>query len=148
MQSDSTSFPRHHAGKEPLNQDSIKWNTTSGKLRGQLLPSRCRPGHPKTKSTNRQSLTGRGHTINYNWSWLALWSARLGKRDQVYMSQVVRKLVSLPYANNKGADQPTHARSLISAFVAHCPDSIIRKAYQGFLLLIIPNISKSKITRV
>ena len=26
----------------------------------------------------------------------------------------------LPYANNKGADQPAHPRSLISAFVVRC----------------------------
>ena len=31
----------------------------------------------------------------------------------------------LPYANNKGADQPAHPRSLISAFVICCLDSII-----------------------
>ena len=31
----------------------------------------------------------------------------------------------LPYANNKGADQPAHPRNLISAFVIHCLDSII-----------------------
>ena len=31
----------------------------------------------------------------------------------------------LPYANNKGADQPVHPRSLISAFVVRCLDSII-----------------------
>ena len=31
----------------------------------------------------------------------------------------------LPYANNKGADQPAHPRSLISTFVVHCLDSII-----------------------
>ena len=29
------------------------------------------------------------------------------------------------YANNKGADQPAHPRSLISTFVVHCLDSII-----------------------
>ena len=29
------------------------------------------------------------------------------------------------YANNKGADQPAHPRSLISVFVIHCLDSII-----------------------
>ena len=29
------------------------------------------------------------------------------------------------YANNKGADQPAHPRSLISAFVVRCLDSII-----------------------
>ena len=30
-----------------------------------------------------------------------------------------------PYANNKGADQPAHPRSLVSAFVVCCLDSII-----------------------
>ena len=31
----------------------------------------------------------------------------------------------LPYANNKGADQPAHPHSLISTFVVHCLDSIM-----------------------
>ena len=31
----------------------------------------------------------------------------------------------MPYANNKGVDQPAHPRSLISAFVIRCLDSII-----------------------
>ena len=31
----------------------------------------------------------------------------------------------MPYANNKGPDQPAHPRSLISAFVSRCLDSII-----------------------
>ena len=31
----------------------------------------------------------------------------------------------LPYANNKGTDQPARPRSLISAFVVRCLDSII-----------------------
>ena len=31
----------------------------------------------------------------------------------------------MPYANNKGADQTAHPRSLISAFVVRCLDSII-----------------------
>ena len=31
----------------------------------------------------------------------------------------------MPYANNKGADQTAHSRSLISAFVVRCLDSII-----------------------
>ena len=30
----------------------------------------------------------------------------------------------LPYANNKGIDQPAHPRSLISTFVVRCLDSI------------------------
>ena len=30
----------------------------------------------------------------------------------------------MPYANNKGTDQPAHPRSLISAFVVRCLDSI------------------------
>ena len=31
----------------------------------------------------------------------------------------------MPYANNKGADQPAHPRSLIGALVVRCVDSII-----------------------
>ena len=31
----------------------------------------------------------------------------------------------LPYAINKGADQPAHPRSLISTFVVRCLDSVI-----------------------
>ena len=31
----------------------------------------------------------------------------------------------VPYANNKGVDQPAQPRSLISAFVIHCLDTII-----------------------
>ena len=31
----------------------------------------------------------------------------------------------MSYANNKGADQPEHPRSLISAFIVRCSDSII-----------------------
>ena len=37
---------------------------------------------------------------------------------------VMRKPV-LPYANNKGADQPVHQRSLISTFVVRFLDSTI-----------------------
>ena len=35
------------------------------------------------------------------------------------------KNLFLPYANNKGADQPAHPRSLISTFVVRCLDSIL-----------------------
>ena len=36
----------------------------------------------------------------------------------------MRKCV-MSFANNKDADQPVHPRSLISAFVVRCLDSII-----------------------
>ena len=35
------------------------------------------------------------------------------------------KMCFMSYANNKGADQPAHLRSLMSAFVVRCLDSII-----------------------
>ena len=35
------------------------------------------------------------------------------------------KMCLMSYANNKGADQPAHPRSLTSAFVVRCLDSII-----------------------
>ena len=37
----------------------------------------------------------------------------------------IRKMCLISYANNKGADEPEHPRSLISAFVFRCLDSII-----------------------
>ena len=46
------------------------------------------------------------------------------------------KTLFLPNANNKGADQPAHPRSLISTFVVHCLDSNI------------PILAKSKISRL
>ena len=46
----------------------------------------------------------------------------------------MRKTCLRVYANNKGADQPAHPRSLISTFVVHCLDSIIP-------LVSIPEIS-------
>ena len=36
-----------------------------------------------------------------------------------------KTFVVVPYANNKGADQPAHSRNLISAFEVSCLDSII-----------------------
>ena len=46
------------------------------------------------------------------------------------------KTCFLPYANNKGADQPALPCSLISAFVVCCLDSII------------PILAKSKVLRL
>ena len=45
------------------------------------------------------------------------------------------------YANNKGADQPAHLGSLISAFVVRCLDSIIP-------LLAVSKISRLKLASV
>ena len=39
------------------------------------------------------------------------------------------KMCLMSYANNKGADQPAHPCSLISAFVDRCLDSIITRFY-------------------
>ena len=36
-----------------------------------------------------------------------------------------KPVFALPYMNNKGADQPAHPHSLISAFVVCCLNSII-----------------------
>ena len=35
------------------------------------------------------------------------------------------KTCLMSYANNKGADKPAHPRSLISAFVVYCLDSVM-----------------------
>ena len=40
----------------------------------------------------------------------------------------------MPYANNKGADQPAHPRSLISALVVRCQDRMIPLVYISEIL--------------
>ena len=47
----------------------------------------------------------------------------------------MRKTV-LSYVNNKSADQPAHPRSLVSAFVVRCVDSMI------------PMLAKTKLSRL
>ena len=47
------------------------------------------------------------------------------KQISFYFEPSHEKLCLMSYANNKGADQPAHLRSLISAFVVYCLDSII-----------------------
>ena len=45
------------------------------------------------------------------------------KRSNIYEPDH-EKMRLMSYANNKGADQAAHPRSLISAFVVRCLDSI------------------------
>ena len=45
------------------------------------------------------------------------------------------KMCLMSYANNKGADQPAHLCSLISAFIVHCLYSISRFYSQNFKTL-------------
>ena len=51
--------------------------------------------------------------------------AQRGLRSAWVCSQCSEKMCLMSYANNKGADQSAHPRSLISAFVVRCLDSII-----------------------
>ena len=60
----------------------------------------------------------------------------------------------MPYANNKGADQPAHRRSVISTFVVPCLDSMIcilaLSRFQDFSLAFVAeqtglNLTRSKI---
>ena len=44
---------------------------------------------------------------------------------KMYNGATSRENLFMSYANNIGADQPAHSRSLISAFVVRCLDSII-----------------------
>ena len=51
------------------------------------------------------------------------------KTKQITTEPGHEKMCLMSYANNKGADQPAHPRSLISAFVVSCLDSIISLAF-------------------
>ena len=63
------------------------------------------------------------------WSESSLCAQRIAK-DPIFLHTdntwaMSWENLSMPYANNKGADQPAHLRSLISAFVVCCPDCTI-----------------------
>ena len=47
-----------------------------------------------------------------------------------HMSHIVRKPV-FALTNNKGADQPAHPRSMISAFIIRCHDGIVPILYKS-----------------
>ena len=68
---------------------------------------------------------------------------RLPDTHQYVSSQQshIIKILFLPYANNKGTDQPAHSHSLINTFVIHCSDSTI-------LLVSISKISSLKLVTV
>ena len=51
------------------------------------------------------------------------------------MGTMARKPVLRGFANNTGADQPAHPRSLISAFVIRFVESIICKLATGEILI-------------
>ena len=57
----------------------------------------------------------------------------------------------MPYANNKGADQPAHLRILISAFVVRFLDSIIflvsRSEISRFYLVSVAEQASLNVTR-
>ena len=54
-----------------------------------------------------------------------LWGQKRSNVCSIISDASWENLFFLPYANNKGADQPAHLCSLISTFVVHCLDSII-----------------------
>ena len=56
------------------------------------------------------------HDGNYNIAFLQI----VG-----HISAASLENLFMPYANTKGTDQPAHPRSLISAFVVRCLNSII-----------------------
>ena len=82
------------------------------------------------------------HGQNWSWSAILVCSTTAFKLKYVSFNQFYTKISMctalvydagprhakmclMPYANNKGADQPAHPRSLISTFVVRCLDSRI-----------------------
>ena len=67
------------------------------------------------------------NTINVMSTWSINLSTLLLDRlpKQITSEPGHEKMCLMSYANNKGADQPAHPHSLISAFVVRCLDSLI-----------------------
>ena len=74
-------------------------------------------------------LTGRNPCINTAIHMLLIHGFAVLRISIPVPSQVKEpgheKTCLMSYADNKGADQPAHPRSLISTFVVRCPDSVM-----------------------
>ena len=73
------------------------------------------------KSTKKQQKTTKFLATNTNYGYKI---ALLKHNDNQTYEPGHEKMCLMSYANNKGADQPAHPRSLISAFVVRCLESI------------------------
>ena len=91
---------------------------------------------PKLSSSGQQSLNRLGLAqadlcwVHKSFCWFCRAPAHFSvierlESDSVCFEPGHEKMCLISYANNKGADQPAHPRSLISAFVVRCLDSII-----------------------
>ena len=58
---------------------------------------------------------------------LCLWIYKMPLQQKKKIWASTHENLALCYANNKGADQPGHLRSLVNAFVIRYLDSIIAK---------------------
>ena len=62
-------------------------------------------------------------------NWFSEWDVLINDRGLRDVTKLLgpghAKTCFMPYANNKGADQTAQMRSLISAFIVRCLDSII-----------------------
>ena len=68
-------------------------------------------------------LTSLSHRIDNTCIHFIVLLFYLESRQRLQLSRTMRKHAFMSYANNKGADQPAHPRSLISAFFVRCLDS-------------------------
>ena len=104
-------------------------------------------------SSRCQTLSESAHSLNISlrplaviwspWQWIRArltgWRLEISSKQEssrsdfflivMYFPEIYgpghAKTCLMPYANNKGADQPAHPRSLISTFVVRCLDSMI-----------------------
>ena len=118
------------------------WDWPSLWVSFQLLAKECAlstghlglslPRKSVVRLTDRLNMTA---TLNHNTNkqifnkqvhlWLQFWDRNSETEKQTVFEPGHEKTCLMSYANNKGADQPAHPRSLINAFVVRCLDSII-----------------------
>ena len=65
------------------------------------------------------------HYLLYSIKWMSLTNSFSVVLTKIQFESRHEKTCFLPYANNKGADQPAHPRRLICAFVVRFLDNII-----------------------
>ena len=97
---------------------NIKWREIDGQVQFEELNE---PAHV-TKSTYH---IGEQQRLRETWTSVQSQQSLAVHIHNIIWAAKSDKICFMPYANNKGTDQPVHPRSLISAFVVRCLGSII-----------------------
>ena len=105
-----------------------KFQECEGRMKEQKYEDEGKNRKAKTV-TPRHTCRGYKQNCTLEWQATKIHECIFLKMCLICYGPGYEKMCLMPYANNKGADQPAHPRSLISAFVVRCQDRMIPLVY-------------------